>query len=160
MDKLTPARQLAQTVAGHWPRLRLLMAEDNKTSRLMASEILHIKNIQVDVGANGLEAIRLASSNSYHAILMDIQMPELDGLETARRIRRAHSAVPIITMPEDVRKNPEAGMQDQVSKPVEPKTLHAPLRYRRGREIENWLWYTTAGLFPLPPKRLHVDLLE
>ena len=104
--------------------LRVLLAEDNDINQIVATEILKMKGIAVDVASNGLEAVDMARSGAYDVILMDIQMPELDGIEATRRIRAFLPDIPIIamtahTMKGDAEKSLEAGMQDHIAKPIE-----------------------------------------
>ncbi|WP_308776355.1 response regulator [uncultured Bilophila sp.] len=117
--------------------LRVLLAEDNDINQIVATEILKMKGIAVDVACNGLEAVDMARSGAYDAILMDIQMPGLDGIEATRRIRAFLPDIPIIamtahTMKGDAERCLEAGMQDHVAKPIDPEALFAALqRIRR-----------------------------
>lgn len=117
--------------------LRVLLAEDNDINQIVATEILNMKGITVDVASNGLEAVDMARSGTYDVILMDIQMPELDGIEATRRIRAFLPDIPIIamtahTMKGDAEKCLEAGMQDHVAKPIDPEALFTALqRVRR-----------------------------
>ena len=117
--------------------LRVLLAEDNDINQIVATEILKMKGIAVDVASNGLEAVDMARSGAYDVILMDIQMPELDGIEATRRIRAFLPDIPIIamtahTMKGDAEKCLEAGMQDHIAKPIDPETLFAALQRARG----------------------------
>ena len=117
--------------------LRVLLAEDNDINQIVATEILKMKGIAVDVACNGLEAVDMARSGAYDAILMDIQMPGLDGIEATRRIRAFLPDIPIIamtahTMKGDAERCLEAGMQDHIAKPIDPEALFAALqRIRR-----------------------------
>jgi CheY-like chemotaxis protein len=99
----------------------------------VASLILTKIGYQVDVVGNGLEALDAVAQRDYVAILMDVQMPEMDGLEATRRIRAADSParnpqMPIIAltahaMEEDRRISLEAGMNDHVAKPIDSKAI-------------------------------------
>jgi signal transduction histidine kinase/ligand-binding sensor domain-containing protein/CheY-like chemotaxis protein len=107
---------------------RLLLAEDNPVNQKVARLMLSKLGFRVDVVANGAEAIAALRDRDYAAVLMDVQMPEMDGLEAARRIRAADSSarnprVPIIAltahaMKEDRERSLAAGMDDHAAKPI------------------------------------------
>ncbi|MGO4496288.1 response regulator [Paenibacillus sp. 2RAB27] len=106
---------------------RILLVEDNEINQIVATDILSQQGILVDVANNGLEAVRMAQLNTYDAILMDVQMPEMDGYEATRQIRRLpdQGDTPIIAITADAIKGVkeqvlEAGMNDYVTKPFEP----------------------------------------
>ena len=110
---------------------RILFAEDNPTNQFVARQLLKDLDVQVDVVGDGVEAVDAASRFAYDLICMDVQMPEMDGLEATRLIRAQgdHLAtIPIIAptanaFPEDVRACFAAGMNQFVSKPVNREAL-------------------------------------
>ncbi|MBK8480407.1 MAG: DUF3365 domain-containing protein [Proteobacteria bacterium] len=118
-------------------RLDLLLVEDNQTNQLVATTHLVRLGHRVDVASSGAEALATLSRRRYDAVLMDIQMPVLDGLETTARIRDPQSAVldhqvPIVAMtahalPSDRRRFLEAGMNDFLGKPVSRAEIAAVL---------------------------------
>jgi two-component system sensor histidine kinase/response regulator len=115
--------------------LRVLVAEDNEINQEVARELLEQAGMQVDVANNGKEAIAMLANVSYAAVLMDIQMPEMDGLEAARRIRGEprFAELPIIAMtasvlPQDKAACISAGMNDFIAKPIDVDALFACLR--------------------------------
>ena len=115
--------------------LRVLVADDNATNRLVASRMLRALQAQVDVAADGAEAVAAASRFAYDVILMDMRMPEMDGIAATRAIRARTGPsrdAPIIALTanafaEDVQACLAAGMTDFVAKPVRKKVLLAAM---------------------------------
>src|SRR5664280_1022624 len=113
--------------------IRILLAEDNLTNQQVALGILKKLGLRADAVADGVEAVRSLETIPYDLVLMDVQMPEMDGFEATGRIRDPGSAVlnhavPIIAMTAhamqgDRERCLEAGMDDYVSKPVSPQAL-------------------------------------
>jgi len=110
----------------------VLLAEDEPVNQEIARELLGELGLVVDVANDGLEAVTMAAARQYALILMDMQMPGLDGLSATREIRAAPWGhhVPIVAMTanafsEDRQRCTEAGMNDFLSKPVEPALLYA-----------------------------------
>jgi len=115
--------------------LRILVAEDNPVNQRVAVHQLQRLGYRPDVVATGLEVLRALERQPYDVVLLDVQMPEMDGLEAARRIRaRAGTrprprlvAVTADAMQDDRRCCLEAGMDDYISKPVRLEVLRAAL---------------------------------
>jgi len=116
--------------------LRLLLAEDNPINQKLAVIVLQKAGYSVDTVDTGLEAVSKAKSNQYNAILMDVQMPDMDGLEATQQIREWEqnqgTHIPIIAMtahamPGDRERCLEAGMDDYVTKPLQPRVLFSAL---------------------------------
>lgn len=113
----------------------VLVVDDEPVNREIASELLGTLASGVDFAQDGMEAVALASDRGYDLILMDLQMPRMDGLEASRRIRRlpGYAHVPILAFTanggEEVRAHcSAAGIDDVLSKPVVPETFDAVLR--------------------------------
>jgi signal transduction histidine kinase/DNA-binding response OmpR family regulator len=115
--------------------LRILLAEDNVVNQKVALRTLERMGYRADVAANGLEVIDALERQPYDVVLMDIQMPEMDGLEATRRIRQRWStarqpriiAMTANAMQSDQELCVEAGMDDYISKPVRIEDLIAAL---------------------------------
>jgi CheY-like chemotaxis protein len=111
--------------------LRILLADDNKVNQKLATILLTKAGHRVDVAGNGIEAVHAVCQRHYDLVLMDVQMPEMDGLEATRRIRSLPaetSRIPIIamtanTMAEDRILCQRAGMNGYVSKPIDVNLL-------------------------------------
>ena len=125
---------------------RILLAEDNITNQKVAVKLLERQGHRVDAVANGLEALRALRERPYDLVLMDVQMPEMDGFEATKQVRRPGSGVrnpriPIIAMTAHAMKGDrerclEAGMDDYVSKPIQPEALAAAIARWEGPEPE------------------------
>jgi two-component system sensor histidine kinase/response regulator len=136
-ERRRPARRL---VASGLSGMRLLLVEDNDINREFASELLRGEGIVVDEAVNGRQAVELVRGGQYDAVLMDIQMPVMDGLEAARQIRamgreaggERFASLPVIAMTalamaHDAEQSSAAGMNDHVTKPIAPERLLATL---------------------------------
>lgn len=114
---------------------RILLVEDNDNNIAIVRDFLEATGYIVEVATNGAEAVRMVEQGAYVLILMDVQMPEMDGLEATRRIRqiKGKELVPIIAltsfaMPGDRERCLNAGMTDYMAKPVSLRTLKATIR--------------------------------
>lgn len=111
--------------------LHLLLVEDNDLNQLVASERLKQMGITCSIANNGLEAVEMVQKETFDAVLMDLQMPVMDGLEATREIRKleAFANLPIIALSAavlqgDLMLAQEAGMNDFVAKPIDKTLLH------------------------------------
>jgi CheY-like chemotaxis protein len=116
-------------------KTRILLADDNSINQKVALRMLERMGFQANAVANGLEAVKALEAIPYHIVLMDCQMPEMDGYEATRKIRE-FSKVPIIALTAHVLERDrirclEAGMNDYISKPINPREL--------SDTIEKWI---------------------
>ena len=125
---------------------RLLLVEDNEINQLIANEILVSAGFAIDIAGNGEEALEKVMKNGYDLILMDIQMPEMDGLTATSIIRSddRYKHIPIVAMTAnamqgDRERSIEAGMNDHVTKPLNPRLLL--------ETICNWLERSKTALY-------------
>lgn len=129
--------------------IRVLLADDSQANRLVVAEMLKRAGFSVDVVADGNEAVRAVRSLPYDVVLMDIEMPNLDGMDATRAIRALdgkQSAIPVIALTANVLADSRerflgAGMNDYLSKPVDKKTLaKTVIRWaseRTGEDVES-----------------------
>ncbi|MCP4218033.1 MAG: response regulator [bacterium] len=144
LSSLVTRHTIAENKRQH---LRILVAEDNSINRKVARQILQKLGYNAKIVPDGRAAIDALSADSYDLVLMDIQMPELDGYEATRIIRNSQSTVrnhdiPIIamtanTMKGDREKCIKAGMDDYVGKPIKPAELVKAIERRVADPDEN-----------------------
>jgi PAS domain S-box-containing protein len=155
---------------------RLLLVEDNDINREFATELLRSEGIEVDEAVNGEEAVKKVQHRDYDAVLMDIQMPVMDGLEAARRIRalaqtpggERFATLPIIAMTalamaQDAEKSQAAGMNEHVTKPIAPDRLMAVLAklvHLPGKPANTPAIPDPAPAYELPPVLLALSSLD
>ncbi len=132
--------QLDPEMARRWP-LRILLAEDNVVNQKLAIRLLQQMGYRADVAANGLEALEALERQPYDVVLMDVQMPEMDGMEASRRINQKWSrdkrpriiALTANAMQGDRELCLAAGMDDYITKPIRPVELAGALSKTRPR---------------------------
>ncbi len=117
---------------------RVLVADDNAVNRKLLAKMLTKLGFESVMAENGREAVSAVESSHFDAVLMDLQMPEMDGLEATRQIRKQGFLLPIIAitadvMPDDQARCATAGMNDYLSKPVRSTALAASLDSALGR---------------------------
>jgi signal transduction histidine kinase/ActR/RegA family two-component response regulator len=139
LPKPAGAAKPVQPVSGDLPKVKVIVADDNPVNRKVAVSLLKRLGYVADSAASAHELLDRLQSNGYDVIFMDVQMPEMDGLEATRRIRQgmpAHRQPRIVAMtaaafPEDRVRCLEAGMDDYVAKPIGMEDLAAALRQSR-----------------------------
>ncbi len=116
----------------------ILLVEDNEINQLIANELLSARGHKIDIAQNGQEAIEMINKNNYDLVLMDIQMPIMDGLTATLNIRKdpKFTTLPIIAMSAHAMKGDKEislqhGMNDHLAKPINPEELH--------QTIQDWL---------------------
>lgn len=126
------------------PRRRVLLVEDNQINAVLATALIKRAGHQVDLAPDGAAGVNAAASGAYDLVLMDMHMPEMDGLEASRRIRCLNgpaASVPIVAltanaMASDRQKCLAAGMDDFLSKPFDPADLEAAIdKWGAGRRV-------------------------
>ena len=122
-----------ETLLPVFPDADILLVEDNAFNQQVASELLAATGCRVTLAASGAAAVALATSHHFDLILMDIQMPDMDGYSAAQQIRAKDSLTPILALTanalaEDRAKSLAAGMNDHLGKPIDPQQLYRALR--------------------------------
>ncbi len=125
--------QAAQELAGKFAGTRILLAEDNLVNQEVAVALLGSAGLSVDVAEDGAQAVAMAATGAYALVLMDVQMPQMDGLDATRAIRASGNPIPILAMTanafdEERQRCLDAGMNDHVAKPVVAEQLFATLK--------------------------------
>jgi signal transduction histidine kinase/DNA-binding response OmpR family regulator/HPt (histidine-containing phosphotransfer) domain-containing protein len=137
-DRRRPAPRPTRFEGAH-----VLVVDDHEVNRMIASELLRGMGVMVETASDGAAAVRLVQTKSYDLVLMDIQMPGMDGLEATRTIRRAEAAggtgVPIIAMTAhalvgDRERSIAYGMNDHITKPIDAEDLTGALERWVGRQ--------------------------
>ena len=147
-EKPPPAMEKrGQTLALHPNKTvsgaKVLLVEDNEINQQVGKELLEMARVVVDIAHNGQEAVEKVAQNTYALVLMDIQMPVMDGYQATRTIRKRpqHATLPIVAMTanvmvQDLANCWEAGMNGHIAKPIDPKklfyTLNAWIKPRKG----------------------------
>ncbi|MFL9878467.1 response regulator [Herbaspirillum rhizosphaerae] len=171
-------RSRRRTISYGLAGAHLLLVEDNDINREFACELLRGEGMQIDEAVNGEEAVDMVRQKQYDVVLMDIQMPVMDGLEAVRRIRALASSeadgrrfidLPVIAMTalamaHDVEQSHAAGMNDHVTKPIEPDRLIATLarwiRFPAKRSDADRLLAMAPAQIPCPADLLDLASLD
>ena len=136
----SPLLQLQQTLARRFGGARVLLADDDLVNQEVTRELLERAGLVAEVVDDGAQAVERVRDGHYALVLMDMQMPQLDGLEATRAIRAlgGHATLPILAMTanafdEDRERCLAAGMNDHVSKPVSPRRFYASVLHWLGQ---------------------------
>jgi CheY-like chemotaxis protein/HPt (histidine-containing phosphotransfer) domain-containing protein len=146
------------TLSGHYRGARVLLVEDSQINQEVAMSLLESVGLKVDLADNGAMAVEKAGATGYELILMDMQMPVMDGVEATRVIRERGCSVPIVAMTanafgEDRQRCLDAGMNDHLPKPVDPAMLYAKLLQWLPRRVRQ----ANAGVAVVPDIRACLD---
>jgi len=130
-----PVKRRSQPAAKPMPSMRILLAEDHLVNQKVALNMLQRWGLTADIAANGREALEACERTTYDVVLMDVMMPEMDGLEATRRLRRRYPvgslqiiAVTANAMAGDRDRCFEAGVDDYISKPILTDCLETALK--------------------------------
>ncbi|MBF0473599.1 MAG: response regulator, partial [Nitrospirae bacterium] len=141
----------SETQTPHYKDIRILLVEDNEINQQVAREIMEKTGLIVETASNGKEAILMVKKIKYDAVLMDIQMPVMDGYTATLEIRKdpEFKDLPILAMTAnamtgDKEKSLKAGMNDHISKPIDPLELFTVLN-KWVKTVDVW-----SGVFPQP----------
>ncbi|HSC81517.1 MAG TPA: response regulator, partial [Chitinolyticbacter sp.] len=150
---LAPTLSFQQTLRGK----RVLLVEDNELNQQVALELLAATGVTVDVAEQGEIAIAMVEASAYDLVLMDMQMPVMDGLMATREIRSAGHALPIVAMTANAMESDrqrclDAGMNDYLAKPIEPEQLW--------QALHRWLGSMALTTEPAPAAPAAMPVLE
>ena len=144
---------------------KILLVEDNEMNRLVATTVLDGTGVIITEAENGLEAIKLLQQNNFDLVLMDVQMPVMDGLEATEKIRKElNSSVPVIALTANAIKGESdrcrnAGMNDFLSKPFEENDLIQKIcRWLEGTTTDTENYKTVTETTPVTKKEKLYDL--
>jgi signal transduction histidine kinase/ActR/RegA family two-component response regulator len=134
MPSALPVQRAMDILPRQFAGARLLLAEDNPVNQMLVVELLDMVGLQVTTAVNGAEAVEQVRKADFDLVLMDVHMPEMDGLIATRRIRQLPQGrdIPILAMTASVLQQEqaacyEAGMNAHLAKPIDPQALYAAL---------------------------------
>ena len=134
---ISESAQVEETPPENIFSAKILLVDDIEVNREIAMMMLSESGFEIDTAVDGKDAVDKAATNFYDLILMDVQMPIMNGYEASREIRKSGNSVPIIAMtanamPEDIKRAKNAGMNDHIAKPLDlPKMLEKIQRILR-----------------------------
>ncbi len=157
--------EIQENLVGH---LKILVVEDIPLNQLLMKTVLDDFGFERDIAANGKIAIEMMAENHYDLVLMDLQMPEMNGFEATQYIRNVmHLNIPIIALTADVTtvdlaKCKLVGMNDYIAKPVDEKLLYAKIVSLVRKHPEGKIWKTELiqSMVPALTKCTDLDYLE
>lgn len=136
INQTTHAAETMDTVSTENEYIEILLVEDNEINQLIATRYLQQQGYKTSIAVHGLEALEKLNQQNFDLILMDLQMPEMDGYEATKKIRQQPkwAGIPIIAMTADAMSDVNekclaAGMNDYISKPINVKQLNKTLRH-------------------------------
>lgn len=145
----------------------VLLVDDNEVNQIVASNFLQMWGLTVDSAMDGKDAVEMVKNKFYHIVLMDLQMPEVNGYDASKIIRSMgdahHKKVPIIALTAsatiDVKeKVMDAGMNDYISKPFQPEELHQKIfQYTRSYENGQGKGITDSNEITMKPPKIFFD---
>jgi CheY-like chemotaxis protein len=140
-NSLVPDLQL-DIMREHLSGLNVLLVEDNTINQMVAKELLESVNVNVSISGDGKQALDALHKSTFDMILMDIQMPVMDGFEATRRIRDAQNEIPIIALTANATKDDKeecirVGMDDYLSKPIKTEELYRKVFMYRPEQKES-----------------------
>ena len=144
-------------ISGTDRSLRILVAEDNHVNQVVLQALLSKTGHRIDMVANGSEAVSAVIRGPYDLVLMDIHMPEMDGVTASRRIRELSGEVgklPIIALTANAMKGDRekyiaAGMTDYVSKPINPRKLIMAIARCTGQQPADFMYESEIQTTPV-----------
>jgi PAS domain S-box-containing protein len=166
LSQLLPSGDAEALLANAYSRVQILLAEDNAINQEVALDLLRTAGLSVDLAVDGEKAVKMAAGKNYDLILMDMQMPVMDGLLATQLIRASGATMPILAMTanafgEDRARCLASGMNDHIAKPVDPQNLYATLIKWLPAPLKN---LTASPIMPLPaapaPEPAAPDLLS
>jgi signal transduction histidine kinase/DNA-binding response OmpR family regulator len=144
--EVKPRAVKTEPIAPNLSSFHILLVEDNVLNRKVMLGFLKDTNVQVDIAENGLIALEMLQQSIYDLVLMDVQMPEMDGLTATKEIRQTLKLVdlPIVAMTahamqSDVDKSREVGMNTHLIKPIDLDVLYTTLAHLLGAKVETHL---------------------
>lgn len=148
---------LGETPIKDYPKI--LLVDDNAINLFVASEILRKAGCEIDTAGTGLEAIQKVKEHVYRLILMDIQMPQMDGIQATAEIRKLTNlhippiiAMTAYSMKEDKERFMDNGMDDYIAKPIKADSLIS--------KVKEWLYHETSPNQALPAPKPAVETVE